>query len=97
DLRKIRGYGGFSEESLSVNVVPSLIVSKKNNHSIVQNIKDSFKNLVKAWVTLSSWSPNFIDYWQANFDLMPPGLQNYLFTELGVLINNPPPAWGVNA
>ncbi|MGG2377334.1 hypothetical protein ACE400_29460, partial [Salmonella enterica] len=27
DLRKIRGYGGFSEESLSVNVVPSLIVS----------------------------------------------------------------------
>ena len=44
------------------------------------------KNIIKEWVFIPNWSPNFISYWKTSAITMPDPLKLFLKNELGIII-----------
>lgn len=86
DLRRTRGVFGFAEEVLAATLVPFL---SRYEGSIVLDrttLNAAIREIVRQWVLLPSWQPNFAGYWQASPVPMPARLQEYLLEELQYVV-----------
>lgn len=86
DKRKIRGFFSFPYETLAIYLTPQLIKNETNLTKRYITFRTEIINIIKEWTKLSSWSPNFIAYWQSNSSSMPTRLKNFLKIELGIII-----------
>lgn len=80
DNRKPRGWGGFFEEKMAVNIMPVLI--KYTDSFIIAvtsttGLSASIANLVLAWKSLS-WPGGFDSYWDNETHVLPLDLYNYI-------------------
>jgi hypothetical protein len=87
DLRKSRGWAGFSEENLAVNLTPALIAYKNNIINSISSLNDVFsieilvKNIIESWINLS-WFGGFQNFWNdpsSNY-ILPSKLHDYIET-----------------
>ena len=53
---------------------------------IFLEVSQQFKNIIKEWVYIPNWSPNFINYWKTSAIAMPEPLKLFLKNELGIII-----------
>lgn len=86
DKRKVRGFFSFPYETLAIYLTPQLIKNETNLTKRYITFRTEIINIIKEWTKLSSWSPNFIAYWQSNSSSMPTRLKNFLKIELGIII-----------
>lgn len=88
DKRKPRGWGGFAEEALAATITPFLIYKKEDYATFLNAFDNNIYNLIKSWINLRYWSPNFLDYWQnpSNSVLMPDRLKDYLKIKFSITI-----------
>jgi hypothetical protein len=86
DRRKVRSFFSFSTEELAVFLTPRLIRSERNIASRHSAIRTEIKNIIKEWVYIPNWSPNFINYWKTSAIAMPEPLKLFLKNELGIII-----------
>jgi hypothetical protein len=75
DMRKPRGWGGYAEEALAINMIPALLEQKDNIKTILtDNVEVAIKNMVDIWMKMA-WSGGFDAYWNGN---LPPNLDTYI-------------------
>jgi len=86
DIRKQRGAFGFIDEDMNARLTPSIIKTEKSLNNQYTRMYNSLINILKPWVFSSGWSPSFAQYWQNASKPMPIELENFIFTELGVVI-----------
>ena len=86
DRRKVRSFFPFATEELAVFLTPRLIRSERNIASRQSTIRTEIKNIIKEWVYIPNWSPNFINYWKTSAIAMPEPLKLFLKNELGIII-----------
>jgi hypothetical protein len=86
DKRIPRGWGGFADEFMAANITSYVVFKKEDYTDYLDTIQQSVYNIVKNWINLRSWSPNFLDYWDANSANMPDRLRNYLELEFSLII-----------
>lgn len=88
DKRKVRGVFPFALETLSVYFVPSIVRNDRNLNSKYNSTRNKIKNIIKQWVLIPSWSPDFITYWRSAPVEVPARIKEYLKSELGIIIWN---------
>lgn len=88
DKRKVRGVFPFALETLSVYFVPSIVRNDRNLNSKYTSARSKIKNIIKQWVLIPSWSPDFISYWRSSPVEVPTRIKQYLKDELGIIIWN---------
>lgn len=88
DKRKVRGVFPFALEALSVYFVPSIVRNDRNLNSRYTSARNNIKNIIKEWVLIPSWSPDFISYWRSSPVEVPTRIKEYLKNELGIIIWN---------
>lgn len=81
-----RGWGGFADEFMAANITSYVVFKKEDYSDYLNTIEQSVYNIVKNWINLRSWSPNFLDYWAANSASMPDRLRDYLELEFSLII-----------
>lgn len=86
DRRKVRSFFPFSTEELAVFLTPRIIRNERNVASRHSKIRTEIKNIIKEWVFIPNWSPNFINYWKTSAITMPDPLKLFLKNELGIII-----------
>ena len=86
DKRIPRGWGGFADEFMAANITSYVVFKKEDYSDYLNTIEQSVYNIVKNWINLRSWSPNFLDYWAANSASMPDRLRDYLELEFSLII-----------
>ena len=86
DKRIPRGWGGFADEFMAANMTSYVVYKKEDYSEYLDTIQQSVYNIVKNWINLRSWSPNFLDYWGANSASMPDRLRDYLELEFSLII-----------
>lgn len=86
DKRLPRGWGGFADEFMAANITSYVVYKKEDYTGYLDTIQQSVYNIVKNWINLRSWSPNFLDYWAANSADMPARLRTYLELEFSIVI-----------
>jgi hypothetical protein len=86
DKRIPRGWGGFADEFMAANITSYVVFKKEDYTDYLDTIQQSVYNIVKNWINLRSWSPNFLDYWGANSASMPDRLRDYLELEFSLII-----------
>jgi hypothetical protein len=86
DNRKIRGFFSFSYEQIAIFLTPQLIKNETNINKRYNSLRLDIINVIKEWIKLTNWSPNFITYWQNNSSMMPVRLKEFLKTEMGIII-----------
>ena len=86
DKRIPRGWGGFADEFMAANITSYVVFKKEDYTDYLDTIQQSVYNIVKNWINLRSWSPNLLDYWDANSANMPDRLRNYLELEFSLII-----------
>jgi len=86
DIRKQRGVFGFIDEDMNARLTPSIIKTEKSLNNQYTRMYNSLINILKPWVFSSGWNPSFAQYWQNASKPMPIELENFIFTELGVVI-----------
>lgn len=86
DKRIPRGWGGFADEFMAANMTSYVVFKKEDYSSYLDTIQQSVYNIVKNWIYLRSWSPNFLDYWAGNSASMPDRLRTYLELEFSLVI-----------
>jgi hypothetical protein len=86
DRRKVRSLFSFSTEELAVFLTPRLIRNERNVASRHSTIRAEIKDIIKEWVYIPNWSPNFINYWKTSAITMPEPLKLFLKNELGIII-----------
>lgn len=86
DRRKVRSFFPFSAEELAVLLTPRIIRNERSVASRHLKIRTEIKNIIKEWVYIPNWSPNFINYWQGSAITMPTPLKLFLKNELGIII-----------
>ena len=86
DKRIPRGWGGFADEFMAANITSYVVFKKEDYTDYLDTIQQSVYNIVKNWINLRSWSPNFLDYWDANSASMPDRLRDYLELEFSLII-----------
>lgn len=86
DLRKPRGYFGYTEEDISKLVISSII----RNYGIISeqyNTQKNFTNqIISNWVGSSVWDPDFTSFWKNYEKSLPSRLLAYLSSELSITI-----------
>jgi hypothetical protein len=86
DKRSPRAWGGFADEISAAYFNPSSISNWRSQAEIADQITLSLYNFVSAWVDLTAWSPDFVDYWTTYNDDMPQRLKQYLLDELNIIL-----------
>jgi len=87
DMRKPRGWGGFAEENMGVVLTPASIVNYDNNVAGVDISEKAVKDLVDTWVHLTTWEPDFLQFWKkSGGNVMPPRLEGYIKDVLGITL-----------
>lgn len=86
DNRKINGLLNFADEKLGFTFINGIDINDLQVKRIYSSTKTNIKNVINKWVTLSSWSPNFVSYWSDPSNVMPDPLKNFIETELGIII-----------
>jgi hypothetical protein len=86
DNRQVSGVLTYAEETLAFSFMNAL----NQNYSLTQRIydktKSNIKTIVNSWMTLSSWEPSFVDYWNLPGNTLPTNLKNFLENELGIIV-----------
>lgn len=86
DMRRPRGALGFAEETLSVEMLPTLVRQHAAATQAQAAAQEAVKALVDTWVQLDSWSPSFIEYWRNSPMPLPERLKRYLLEELNYVV-----------
>lgn len=84
DYRKLRSWGAYAEETMSLSFVPIFINHKNTTIIEVNNCKNIIKELIRNWITLSGWEPTFQLFWQ--FHSMPSHLKQFILNEFSIFI-----------
>jgi hypothetical protein len=85
DKRLPRGWGGYADENLFTSLTSYIIFKNEDYGSYLSKVQEDVYNIVKSWINLRSWSPNFIDYWTTNSSDLPDRLKEYLETEFSLI------------
>lgn len=86
DKRSPRAWGGFADEISTAYLNPSSISNWRSQSEIADQVALSLYNFVSAWVDLTAWVPDFVDYWTTYSDDMPQRLKQYLLDELNIIL-----------
>ena len=86
DLRRPRGWAGYSEETMASILTPLINQNKLDIDDQYSEAAKAVLGTVQAWVGLSDWYPSFIAYWQTSGNNLPVRLKSYLLTEMGIVI-----------
>jgi hypothetical protein len=86
DRRSPRAWGGFADEISAAYLNPSSISNWRSQAEIADQVALSLYNFVSAWVDLTAWTPDFVDYWTTYSDDMPLRLKQYLLDELNIIL-----------
>lgn len=87
DMRKPRGWGGYAEENMGTVLIPAAIENYNNVTDSVAESENAVKDIVNTWVQLSSWEPDFLNFWRkSGSNIMPPRLERYLDEVLGITL-----------
>ncbi len=86
DQRKINGLLNFGDEDLSFTFIGGINNNDIQVTRIYNRTKTNIKNIISNWVNLSSWTPDFVTYWNDPLNVMPTPLRNFIETELGIII-----------
>lgn len=86
DQRKINGLLNFADEDLSFTFIGGINNNDIQVTRIYNKTKTNIKNIISNWVNLSSWTPDFVTYWNDPLNVMPTPLKNFIETELGIII-----------
>lgn len=86
DKRLPRGWGGFADEFMALNLTSNIIYKKEDYTELLDTYQLNIYNIVKSWINLRSWSPSFIDFWTANSNYLPARLKTYLELEFSIII-----------
>lgn len=86
DNRQISGVLTFAEESLAFSFMNALNQNYSLTQRIYEKTKTNIKTIVNDWVSLSSWEPSFVGYWNLPGNTLPTNLKNFLETELGIIV-----------
>jgi hypothetical protein len=89
DKRKIRGWAGFAEENMAVNLIPTLLERKDNIYTSIDtssggnSLEDVIKNLVATWMDMD-WEGGFNAFWYDSINnptslyILPDALKTYI-------------------
>ena len=86
DLRKPRGWGGYSEEALATEVLPMVLNQYDQFTEARDDMQEGVYKLVHQWMMMSAWSPSFVDYWSDPSNALPDRLKQYLSDKFGIVI-----------
>jgi hypothetical protein len=87
DLRKPRGWGGYAEETMGAVLIPAAINNYNNVSNSVIESEKAVKDIVETWVYLTTWEPDFLNFWKkSGSNIMPPRLERYLNEKLGITL-----------
>lgn len=87
DMRRVRGAFGFAEETLAATLVPLLVRFTDTAAGDRVKLNAAIKEVVRQWVLLPSWQPNFAAYWNSYSPVeMPDRLREYLLEELAYVV-----------
>jgi len=87
DMRKPRGWGGYAEENMGVILIPAAIANYNNVTIGVEDSENAVKDVVETWVQLTTWEPDFLQFWKkSGSNVMPGRLERYLYEVLGITL-----------
>lgn len=85
DMRKIRGWGGWAEENMAINLLSPIIYYNNGYSNNISIIQQSVQDLIANWISLN-WMPDFVTYW--NNIKLPYELSIYIKNNFGLDINH---------
>lgn len=88
DKRLPRGWGGFADEDMSVYLTTFLTSKYLDYLDLIETIEVSIYNVIRNWINMRIWTPNFIDFWNdpENSGKMPDRLKEYLNKKFSIII-----------
>lgn len=86
DVRNPEGLFSLSEENLFLNLIPNIIIGNQQIISMKNVELDNIKAVIQSWVDLENWVPSFEFYWTNSNVPLPDELNEFLETELGIII-----------
>lgn len=86
DIRKPRGYFGFTDEILFATMATKIIDADNDINTLQTTALDTLKGVVQKWVETASWNPDFVSYWTSANPSIPSELKDFLAVELGIII-----------
>lgn len=87
DRRNPRGFRGYAEETMATELIPTIHQFRGILEGNIELSQAAIKDLVKSWIEMNCWLPDFASYWRANSDLMSARLKKYLLDEFNIIIN----------
>jgi len=85
DKRIIKGWAGYSEENMSINLTPTIANYKRTTQTGITAYKNQIKQLIQSWIGITGWDPDFVSYWTYRAN-MPYRLKQFINEEFNIYL-----------